>query len=301
MDFIPFLLVVKNPNLATFCAQFYISKLAPRSQPIRSNGRYIKTKVNTTRKIPSQGHNILYQFNQNSIPKFGTNLLTSEARSKSLPNLSRKPSIPYKRSSITSLLSKIPVLKDLSLKEGETYVFFRLKKLHFQKSPTQPETPPDGNCMVHAIQNQMRYDPVHTFTASTLDHHQLRVLIANSLLNLIDQGKINWNDEIRGGSPGNWIERMSRSGTHCDEVFLTAACLFLHRNIITYPVIAESDCDRIINPIGGIKTTYEPFHLLLYSETHFKDPHYQSIRPEKILTIPIASTSSSIIVVAPCK
>ena len=175
MDFIPFLLVVKNPNLATFCAQFYISKLAPRSQPIRSNGRYIRTKGNTTRKIPPQVHYILYQFNQNSVPKFETNPLTSEGRSKSLPNLSQKPSIPNKRSSITSLSSKIPVSKDLSLKEGERYVFFRLKKLHFQKSPTQPETPPDGNCMVHAIQDQMRYDPAHSSTASTLDPHQLPI------------------------------------------------------------------------------------------------------------------------------
>ena len=134
-----------------------------------------------------------------------------------------------------------------------------------------------------------------------LDHHQLRVLIASSLLNLIDQGKIDWNNDIRGGSPANWIKEMIRSGTYCDEVFLTAACLFLHSNIITYPVIAESDCDRIINPIGGIRTTSEPFHLLLYSEAHFKDPHYQSIRPVKILTKPIVSTPSSIIVVAPCK
>ena len=261
----------------------------------------IKTKGNTTRKVPAQVQNILYKLNQNSIPKFSNNPLTSEARCNSEPNLSQKQSIHYKRSSITSIMSNFPVLKNLSLKEGEPYVFFRLKKHRFQKSPTQPETPPDGNCMVHAIMDQMSYDPVHAFTASTLDHHQLRVLIASSLLNLIDQGKIDWNDEIRGGSPSNWIEKMTCSGTYCDEVFLTAACLFLHRNIITYLVIAESNTDRIINPIGGIRTTFEPFHLLLYSEAHFKDPHYQSIRPDKISTEPIVSTSSSIIVVAPCK
>ena len=294
--FIPLLLITRNPNLSSFCAQFFLSKLSPHSRPIRSNGRYIKTNRKfKVRRLP----------HVQKILRNDTRLIqTSKTRSNSLPNLFQKSSC--KRNSITlslPLSPPIPILKNLSLEDGEPYAFFRLKKLGLKKSPTQPETPPDGNCMVHAILDQMRYDPAHAVAASTLDHHQLRVLIATSLLNLIDQGKIDWNNEILGGTPDDWIREMKHSGTYCDEVFLTAACFFLHRSIITYPVFVESDCDRIINPIGGIRTTFEPFHLLLYSDAHFQDPHYQSVRPE-VEQIPTPAEDLEfppITVVQPCE
>ena len=294
--FIPLLLITRNPNLSSFCAQFYLSKLAPNSRPIRSNGKYIKTNRKfKVRRLPYVQK--IHRYDKRIIQ-------TSNIRSNSLPNLFQKSS--SKRNSITlslPLSPPIPILKNLSLEDGEPYAFFRLKKLGLKKSPTQPETPPDGNCMVHAILDQMRYDPAHSFTASTLDHHQLRVLIATSLLNLIDEGMIDWNNEIWGGSPEDWIRKMKLSGTYCDEVFLTAACFFLRRSIITYPVIVESDCDRIINPIGGIRTTFEPFHLLLFSDAHFQDPHYQSVRPEaeQIQTPSEDVEFPPVIVVQPCE
>ena len=283
---IPFLLVMKNPNLSTFCVQFYLRKLAPNRRPIRSNGRYIKIKVKI-RKAHQQKKSTNHTYGTRILPKLDEIPLKSKARSTSLPNLLPNPSFSKRRnpSCISLQLSPpSPDLKNLSLEEGKSYMFFRLKKLGFQKSPTQPKTPLDGNCMVHAILDQMRYDPVHAPTAKIIDHRQLRLLIATSLPNLIDQGKIHWHKGIWDGSSEDWIKSMSQCGTYCDEVFLTAACLFLHRNIITYPVIVESECDRITNPIGKIKTSFEPFHLLLFSEAHFKNPHYQSIRPEEEYT-----------------
>ena len=39
------------------------------------------------------------------------------------------------------------------------------------------------------------------------------------------------------------------------------------------------------NPLQLNEPKYEPFHILYYSETSFKTPHYQSIRPHNKLKI----------------
>ena len=48
------------------------------------------------------------------------------------------------------------ILQNLRIEEGRPYVTRRLRTLQLEISETQPDTPGDGNCFVHALADQTR-------------------------------------------------------------------------------------------------------------------------------------------------
>ena len=48
--------------------------------------------------------------------------------------------------------------KLLSLRQGRAVMIRRLQELDLSVSPSQPDTPKDGNCMMSSILDQLRFD-----------------------------------------------------------------------------------------------------------------------------------------------
>ena len=82
---------------------------------------------------------------------------------------------------LSSLGSNVKVLrpnvakglnKDLyTLTEGKALAEVTLKSMGFKPSPSQPITPGDGNCFLHALVDQLSYD---RFLANSFTHESLR-------------------------------------------------------------------------------------------------------------------------------
>ena len=75
---------------------------------------------------------------------------------------------------------------------------------------------------------------------------------------------------------------MLQLGVYGDEVALTLASNVLGVDIVIIPAFRESS----VHPGLGItviksikKPQYDPLYMFLFSESDFKEPHYQSVRP----------------------
>ena len=103
--------------------------------------------------------------------------------------------------------------KLLSLRQGIPVMKRRLRELDLSVSPTQPETPRDGNCMMHCLHDQLKFDPYQKSFAKT--PQQLRQKILSYGYDMfIRTGKLDWQycPKLGLGSPEEWQERMSQDG-----------------------------------------------------------------------------------------
>jgi hypothetical protein len=83
----------------------------------------------------------------------------------------------------------------MSLQDGYTYAEGRLSNMNMQFSLTQPMTPNDGNCMLHALLDQIQYDPYMADFVS--DHHDLRLKLVNHLDVFVSISTIQWPFDYR--------------------------------------------------------------------------------------------------------
>ena len=119
----------------------------------------------------------------------------------------------------------------------------RLQELDLSVSPSQPDTPKDGNCMIISILDQLRFD-LHqkSFAKSP---QQLRIKILDYGYDLfIRTGKLVWSFDPEIGSPEQWKERMSEDEEWGDEIFLHMAANVLSLDVIVIPAFRESSIQQ---------------------------------------------------------
>ena len=168
--------------------------------------------------------------------------------------------------------------KKISIIEATQDVVKRLNDINFELSPSQPQTPGDGNCYLHGIIDQIGYDT--NLKQLDLDIHSLRKWVVNNLKVMILTKKFEWIDGF--GSQEQWVEEMSKTGTQADEVFIRLSSEILNRKIEIYPIYPEDGHNasgKIIIEPKVPNTDDDPLYLLYYSEHRFTSGHYQSIRP----------------------
>ena len=120
----------------------------------------------------------------------------------------------------------------------------RLQELDLSVSPSQPNTPKDGNCMMSYILDQLSFDPYQRSFAKS--PQQLRMKILDYGYDLfIRTGKLVWSFDPEIGSPEQWKERMSQDGEWGDEIFLHLAANVLSLDVIVIPAIRESSIQHI--------------------------------------------------------
>ena len=71
----------------------------------------------------------------------------------------------------------------LDLCDGQLAATQRLQEIGFILSPTDPNTDKDGNCFMHAILDQLKYDPI--WKKAKLSVMQLQERVTASLTNLM--------------------------------------------------------------------------------------------------------------------
>merc|ERR1712079_878618 len=79
----------------------------------------------------------------------------------------------------------------------------RLQELDFVVSPSQLETPRDGNCMFHSIYDQLQYNAaLRTFCGS---QQELRVEVVNrGFTSFLSTGRLTWPGDPQLGTPDTW-------------------------------------------------------------------------------------------------
>jgi hypothetical protein len=153
-----------------------------------------------------------------------------------------------------------------------------LKKLsnnNLELSRSQLRTAADGNCLFHALFDQLSY---HGLDNYAMDHHDLRARIVYELTHYMASGRFYWH-EMR--SPQEWQRSMSQDAYYGDNNVLLLAAQIFQRPIILVPFHPED----AHNPWGTIEfhprdpSNLEPINLMWFSERGFFSPHFQSIRP----------------------
>jgi hypothetical protein len=162
----------------------------------------------------------------------------------------------------------------MTIKDGYAEVLAeeRLLSMNMQLSPTQIDTPNDGNCMLHAILDQLQYDPA--FENFAQDQFELRQSLVNLLNVYVMNGRIEWPGDI---SISEWQDCMRQDEEQGDHVLLLLAAEVFSRPIIVFPASPEEQQTRI-EPMG-VSTSVHPLYLMYFSEQRYTSGHYQSIRP----------------------
>ena len=175
----------------------------------------------------------------------------------------------------------------LSLEQGQYVMEQRLEELQFVVSPSQKSTPRDGNCLPESLFEQVQYVP--ELAGVVVDAFELRVQVVLSLENSVRDGLLAWpggddtmevDNEV--GTQRQWKQRMLRPGVWGDAVFLRLASLYLKTDIIIIPAFRESGENTTLGYTiikSENRTSSEPIYLFYFSDTDFKSPHYQSVRP----------------------
>ena len=101
----------------------------------------------------------------------------------------------------------------LTLEQGQFAIERKLSEIDFILSPTQPDTPKDGDCMFHALLDQLDYNP--DLKEDVSDVQELRWKCVHfGYTFYLKSGKIS----VSEGTPEDWKKKMSRSGEcHCQQ------------------------------------------------------------------------------------
>ena len=173
----------------------------------------------------------------------------------------------------------------------------RLRELDLSVSSSQPETPRDGNCMMHSLHDQLKFDPYQKSFAKSPEQLREKVLSYGYDM-FIRTGKLEWqySPELGLGSPEEWKERMSQDGEWGDEIFLCLAANVLSLDIVLVAAFRESSFLQGLG-ITIIKSLEKPRHkpvfLFCFSESDFQNPHYQSVRPNREENVLLTFLSSN--------
>ena len=162
----------------------------------------------------------------------------------------------------------------LSLEQGQFAVERKLAEIDFNLSTTQPDTPKDGDCMFHALMDQLEYNA--ELKGDVADVKELRWKIVHfGYTFYLKSGKIS----VSEGTPEDWKKKMSRSGEWGDEV-----ALHLVSNVFNVDIcIIQAFSPNLV--IKSIETSrHSPLYIFYYSETEFSPAHYQSVRPRSLAT-----------------
>ena len=81
----------------------------------------------------------------------------------------------------------LPVVSNklLSLRQGRAVMIRRLQELDLSVSPSQPDTPKDGNCMMSSILDQLRFDLYQKSFAKSPQQLRWRVEAGTNQNNLV--------------------------------------------------------------------------------------------------------------------
>ena len=99
----------------------------------------------------------------------------------------------------------------LTLKQGHFVMNRRLIELGLTVSPSQKDTPQDGNCLFHSLLDQVRYNPeLHDFAE---DHLEFRYKVVNYGYDLfLKTCKLVWSNDPALGTPREWKTMMMEPG-----------------------------------------------------------------------------------------
>ena len=161
--------------------------------------------------------------------------------------------------------------KNMSLSDMIPYANMTLKKCGFKLSPTQSQTPKDGNCLAWSLSDQLTYDPINS---PPMDHSRLRSLVVSSLPKMLQAGNIEWVPYEGMETPQVWMTKMSVAGVFLDELFIQIASIIFDRSILVLNVMGQHILEYESNNHSS-----EPLYLLYFEECYTSSPHYQSIRP----------------------
>ena len=196
----------------------------------------------------------------------------------SVKNRSEASEEPYFPVKLTSKVEKQSIL---STDECDTDLYFkavsRVTSLGFQFSTSQPYTPGDGNCMMHALLDQLRKTnhPDSHYIASS---HELRISICNELINQLKKDNIYWVLDV---TPQTWQDQMLQDGQWGDQLFLQIVANVFNVNILLIPLNPESAHNGMYTEIRSVHGGEENNPLyMLYFEEWITAGHYQSIEPE---------------------
>ena len=164
---------------------------------------------------------------------------------------------------------------DNAVEEVEEFVNARLESLGYERSKSQPNTPGDGNCFIHGILDQLRYDQWRKANIGVKDFRKIIVSYSDDHPELVTEY----------GLPEDWYETMQQDGVHCDHYFQSLTADYLQRDIILVSALPQDGHDERGEIVIESKTkgennkTLGPLYLLYYHEGSFANGHFQSIRP----------------------
>ena len=175
--------------------------------------------------------------------------------------------------------------EEMTMDEGWQSAYRIMKEKNMELSKSQRDTPADGNCYVHSILDQLRYDP-YMKIMSKMSVHDLRHMICNELDDVIEEdpnffplcveiGKTNNPTDEAEGTEEGWKKRMKTNKVHCDEIFfrLTAECL--KREVIFYLVGCGYKTRSYKPLVSAPDGVFHPMHLLYFSQVKFGVGHFQ--------------------------
>jgi hypothetical protein len=157
-------------------------------------------------------------------------------------------------------------------------------------SPSQFETLRDGNCMMHAILDQLLYqDDLRKFAK---DHKELRAKIISMLDFFVNYAPNRMEWPFACMSTEDWATKMFQDTEWGDDVYLSLASHVLNRRIIILSLDRPTSTDLRRIVIGPDTARDLPtLYLLYFTETAVYSPHYQSIR---VVAITTSSTTDSV-------
>ena len=258
---------IANANEAPYASIGGDELREARREQINDEGEASGSSLLTSAILASAGLSVLSRFASRS------------SASRSSPR--RSPRSP-RRSSVVRHLSSSPrpsaaIPLNLPASSDSISPRQRVESLGFRFSSSQPFTKGDGNCMLHALLDQLKRNN-HPSTQVLKSHHDLRLFICSKLMEQIENNDIFW---VQNFSPQTWLENMKSSGYWCDDVFLQLAANIFNKNVILIPLSPSSAHHagmyldiRAVHGGSG-----DPLYMLYFEEWRTAG-HYQSLEPD---------------------
>ena len=157
----------------------------------------------------------------------------------------------------------------------------RAASLGFIFSRSQPYTEGDGNCLIHALLDQLR-NSNHPITLNINSVQDFRVYVCSRLMEQIESSSICWPESI---SPQTWKDQMMCDGNWCDDIFIQVAANLLDVNVILIPISsASAHHDGMYIDVRSVHGGHStPPFTLLYFEEWRTAGHYQSLEPDPMV------------------
>jgi hypothetical protein len=152
------------------------------------------------------------------------------------------------------------------LNDGYQRAEIMLNSIDMIRSPSQFDTLRDGNCMMHAILDQLLYqDDLKKFAK---DHKEFRAKIISMLDFFVNYAPNRMEWPFACMSTEDWATRMSQDTEWGDDVFLSLASHVLNRRIIILSLDRPTSTDLRRIVIGpDTARDLPPLYLLYFTVT----------------------------------